>query len=117
MTHIDEIPPKLFGTLLTRPLADAGIFGDLSILHEHLPARTRLPTIHHRCTAEFVFCVSGEMTAYLDGRRHRIRAGGVIHIPAGVRHQFVTSSRACGAISIFCPSLTIGPGADIYAEP
>lgn len=113
VSRLGSIPRKMFGPLITRSIDEAGLFGDISILHEHMPPYTRLPTIHHRRTAELVFCVSGKMTAYLDGRRYRVRAGGIILIPPGVRHQFVTAASECAAISIFSPSLTIGPGADI----
>lgn len=116
-THVKRIRGSYFGNLVTRALDDGGLFGDLSILHEHLPPRTRLPEIHHRRTSEFVYCVSGSMTAYLGGRKHRITAGSVLVIPRGVRHRFVTSSRACEAISLFSPALTIGPGADIHSAP
>jgi quercetin dioxygenase-like cupin family protein len=90
------------------------MMGDVSIIHEHLPPHTRLPQVYHRRTAEFVYCVAGEMTAYLDGRKHLIRAGGVIQIPPGVRHKFVTAGRSCRAVSIFRPTLRVGPDADIH---
>ncbi|NNN04747.1 MAG: cupin domain-containing protein [Elusimicrobia bacterium] len=86
----------------------------MSILHEHLPARTSLPRIHHERTAEFVYCLSGTMTATLDKRKHRIRAGDMLLIPKGVRHQFTTHSKACDALSIFVPALTINKSADIH---
>jgi mannose-6-phosphate isomerase-like protein (cupin superfamily) len=115
-THVKRIRGSRFGDLVTRALQDGGLFGDVSILHEHLPPRTKLPKIHHRRTAEFVFCVAGSMTAYLGRRKHLVTAGSVLLIPQGVRHQFVTDSRSCEAISLFSPALTIGPGADIHIE-
>ncbi|MBI2385359.1 MAG: cupin domain-containing protein [Elusimicrobia bacterium] len=106
-----------FGNLVTRTLEDGGLFGDVSILHEHLPPRTELPKIHHRRTAEFVYCTAGSMTAYLGRRKYRVTAGSVLLIPRGVRHRFVTGSSSCEAISLFSPALAIGPGADIHIEP
>ena len=116
VTHLNRIRGNRFGKLVTRPLEDGGLLGDISILHEHLPPRTRLPRIHHRRTAEFIYCTSGAMTARLGDRSYRIRAGSVILIPPGVRHQFITASSSCDAISIFNPALFIEPGADIESE-
>lgn len=116
-THVKRIRGSRFGNLVTRALADGGLFGDVSILHEHLPPGTKLPKIHHRRTAEFVYCVSGSMTAILGRRKHHVTAGSVLLIPRGVRHQFVTGTRSCEALSLFSPALTIGPGADIHIEP
>lgn len=117
VTHVKEVRGSGFGKLVTRALEDGGLFGDVSILHEHLPPRTTLPKIHHRRTAEFVFCVSGAMTALLGRRKYRVTAGSVLLIPRGVRHQFSTGSRSCEAVSLFSPALAIGPGADIHIEP
>lgn len=116
-THVKRIRGSGFGKLVTRGLEDGGLLGDVSILHEHLPPRTTLPKIHHRRTAEFVYCVSGAMTALLGRRIYRITAGSVLLIPPGVRHQFSTGAGSCEAISIFSPALRIGPGADIHTEP
>lgn len=116
-THVKRIRGAGFGKLVTRDLEDGGLLGDVSILHEHLPPRTTLPKIHHRRTAEFVFCVSGSMTALLGRREYRITAGSVLLIPRGVRHRFATGASPCEAISIFSPALRIGPGADIHTEP
>ena len=116
VTHLSRIRGKRFNALLLRRLEDGGLLGDISIIHEHLPPRTELPTVHHRHTAEFVFCVSGDLTAVLGKRRHRVRAGSVILIPAGVRHKFMTGARPCDSISIFSPALGLSPGADIHTE-
>lgn len=116
-THVKRIRGARFGDLVTRALEDGGLFGDVSILHEHLPPRTTLPKIHHRRTAEFVYCVAGSMTAYLGRRKCRVTAGSVLLIPRGVSHRFSTGGSACEAISLFSPALTIGPGADIHVEP
>lgn len=117
VTHVRKIRGSGFGKLKTRALEDGGLFGDVSILHEHLPPRTTLPKIHHRRTSEFVFCVAGSMTALLGRRKYRVTAGGVLLIPPGVRHQFSTGASACEAVSLFSPALKIGPGADIHIEP
>ena len=116
VTHVKSLRGEHFGTLVTKAIADGGLFGDVSILHEHLPPRTKLPRIHHLRTAELVYCVAGAMNAILGRRLYRVSAGSVLVIPRGVRHQFVTNSRACEAISIFSPALKIGPGADIHIE-
>ncbi|MDP3543904.1 MAG: cupin domain-containing protein [Elusimicrobiota bacterium] len=114
VTHVNRIRGSRFGKLVTRALEDGGLLGDVSILHEHLPPRTTLPEIHHRRTSEFVYCVSGSMSALLGGRKYRMAAGSVLLIPRGVRHQFSTGAVSCEAISIFSPALKIGPGADIH---
>jgi len=116
VTHIDRLTGGEFGALRNRRLKDGGLLGDVSIIHESLPANTQLPRIHHRHTAEFVYCTSGSMSALLGRRKYRIRAGSVLLIPAGVKHQFSTDSESCEAISIFSPALDIAPGADIHKD-
>lgn len=109
-----KLPAELFGALSVRRLPDGGLLGDISILHEQLPPRTRLPAVHHKRTAEFVYCVSGAMTAVLGEKRLRVREGSVLLIPPGVRHTFITGARPCACLSIFSPALDVGPGADIH---
>jgi mannose-6-phosphate isomerase-like protein (cupin superfamily) len=113
---LSRIGGKRFNGLVLRRLEDGGLLGDVSILHEHLPPRTELPTVYHRETAEFVFCVSGVLTAVLGNRKYRVRAGSVILIPAGVRHKFATGARPCDSISVFKPALELSPGADVHTE-
>lgn len=117
VTHLRRIKGTRFGPLVTRAMPDGGLLGDVSILHEHLPPRTTLPTVHHVRTTEFVYCTAGTMRARLDGRTYRLRAGSVIIIPPGVRHRFSTGDAACEAISVFRPALAIGPGADLHIDP
>lgn len=117
VTSVERLRARRFGPLELRRLPDLGAFGDLSVLHERLPPRTRLPRVTHRHTAELVFCVSGTMTALVGRRRCRVRAGGVILIPAGVAHTFSTGALACDCLSIFSPALDAVPGADIHTAP
>lgn len=114
---VESLAPKRFGPLELRRLPDRGLLGDVSVLHERLPPGTRLPKVHHRRTAELVYCVSGAMTAVLDDERRDVRAGDVILIPPGVRHAFITGASACDCLSIFSPALDAVEGADIHAEP
>lgn len=115
LRHVSRVVPARMGPLRMRGL-DRGLLGDFSVIHEHLPPRTALPTIHHRNTAELVYCTAGAMTAYLDGRPRKVRAGTVILIPPGVRHRFVTGARACEALSLFSPALSVAPGGDIHLD-
>lgn len=117
VTSVGRIAPRRFGPLELRRLPDLGRLGDVSVLHERLPPRTRLPKVHHKSTAELVYCISGSMTAVLGRARRRVRAGGVILIPAGVRHTFITGASSCDCLSVFGPALDAVPGADIHAEP
>jgi len=111
---VDRLPARLFGALRVCRLPDGGLLGDISIMHEHLPPRTRLPAVHHKRTTEFVYCVSGAMTAVLGEKRRRVRAGAVLLIPPGVRHTFITGARPCDCLSVFSPALEVVPGADIH---
>lgn len=77
----------------------------VSLLHEALPPFSSTPALYHRFTSEFVFVLKGSATAYLDGRRMRLRAGDMFEIPPGVRHQFVTRRGGVSALSLFSPPL------------
>lgn len=114
---MERLPARRFGPLELRRLPDRGLLGNVSVLHERLPPGTRLPKVHHRRTAELVYCVSGSMTAVVGRTRRRVRAGGVILIPPGVRHTFITSASPCDCLSVFGPALDAVPGADIHTEP
>lgn len=117
VSRLERLPARRFGRLVTRALGGGPSLGGISILHERLPARTALPTVTHRRTTEWVYCTEGRMTAVLGGRRYALRAGAVVLIPPGVPHKFVTAGRACSALSIFHPALSVGPGADIHTSP
>ena len=117
VSSIERLPARRIGPLELRRLPDGGLLGNVSVLHERLPPRTRLPKVHHRRTAELVYCVSGSMTAVLGSSRRRVRAGGVILIPAGIRHTFITGESSCDCLSVFGPALDAVPGADIHMEP
>jgi len=117
VAHLSRLRSQRFGAVRLRPLPDGGLLGDASVIHEHLPPESRLPEVHHRRTAELVYCISGTMIAYLDGKKRRVRPGGVLLIPPGVRHRFVTGKNACTSLSVFAPALHLAPGADVHAEP
>lgn len=117
VSRLERLPARRFGRLVTRALGGGSALGGISILHERLQARTALPTVTHRHTTEWVYCIEGRMTAYLGGRRFALRAGAVVLIPPGVPHKFVTAGGGCSAISVFHPALSVGPGADIHASP
>lgn len=108
---------KRFGGLVTRELHGAAVVGDASMLYEELPPWTRLPEIRHAGTGEWILVLEGSMTAYLEGKARRVRAGAVIAIPPGAAHRFVTRASSCKALSVFSPALRIGPGADIISTP
>lgn len=116
VSSIRETKADRFGDLITRSLPGADVLGNASLLFEHLPKNTRLPEISHGHTGEWILVLKGSMTAFLNGVPNKVRAGAIIAIPPGVRHRFVTSRVACEAISIFAPSLRIGPEADIVSR-
>lgn len=114
--RIRDLAARRAGRLVTRELPVGRLFGDASVLFERLPPGSTLPTIHHRRTAELVICLKGSMTAVLDGKPVRVRAGDYILIPPGSPHQFRTGRAACEAMSLFSPALSIAAGADIVAD-
>jgi quercetin dioxygenase-like cupin family protein len=63
-----------------------------SVLHESPTAVSRImrlapgaqiPEHHHPAHDESFFVHQGTVTAVLNGREHTVRAGGLVHIPAG----------------------------------
>jgi len=116
--HLRKIGSKrLFGKLTLKLLAQAGACGDTTVLYERLGPAARLPNVYHSKTSEWLYCLSGSMSAIVDGRRHRLSAGSMLFLPPGVRHRFVTAKRACEALSIFSPALDLGRGGDVHVEP
>lgn len=116
-THLRRLPLERFRRLLIRNIPAKPFLGDVSLIHLRLPARARLPNIHHRRTEELVYVLAGAMSGVLGGRRFRLRAGSLIYIPRGVWHQFETGTSPCEALAVFHPALSIGRRADIHGEP
>jgi quercetin dioxygenase-like cupin family protein len=63
-----------------------------SVLHEsptsvsrimRLAPGAQIPEHHHPAHDESFFVHQGTVTAVLNGREHTVRAGGLVHIPAG----------------------------------
>lgn len=105
ITALMRMEVHRFGEMSTRllsvPVREFGV----SVLHESLPSLCDTPAILHKRTAEFVFVLSGQADAYLDGRHFRIRKGDMFQIPAGVGHRFKAGKNGVTALSLFCPPL------------
>lgn len=104
----------MFGRLTLKLLVGAGVLGDVNVLHERMGPWTRLPYVYHLKTAEWLFCLNGSMSAIVDGRKHRLRAGSVLFLPPGARHRFMTQGRSSEALSIFSPALSLAKGSDVH---
>ncbi|MGG5820724.1 cupin domain-containing protein [Falsiroseomonas sp. HW251] len=53
-----------------------------------VPADAKVPAPHyHESVDEAVYGLSGTMTTTVDGTRHEVRAGDVVHIPRGAVHH------------------------------
>lgn len=117
VTQVRRLPLDRFRRLLIRDIPAKPFLGDISLIHLRLPARTRLPNIHHRRTTELVYVLEGAMAGVLGGRRFRLRAGSLVYIPRGVWHKFETGPSPCSALAVFHPALSIGRRADIHGEP
>lgn len=108
---------KIFGKLLIKELAPRGLLGDVSVVYEKMLPNLSLPTVHHKKTTEFVYCLSGRATAYLDGKAYPMRPGTLVLIPPGARHRFVTGAHPCESLSIFQPALMLADSRpDIHTE-
>src|SRR2546423_3137480 len=49
----------------------------------------RISEHYHPYSEEFIYVVSGELDAQLDGKSHRVRARQALLIPINVRHRLV----------------------------
>jgi mannose-6-phosphate isomerase-like protein (cupin superfamily) len=109
---------KIFGKLLIKEIAPRGLLGDVSVVYEKMLPNLSLPTVYHKKTTEFVYCLSGRATAYLAGKAYPMRPGTLLLIPPGARHRFVTRSHPCESLSIFQPALMLADRRpDIHTEP
>ncbi|MBI4248852.1 MAG: cupin domain-containing protein [Elusimicrobia bacterium] len=105
--NLSQIKAFRFGALKIRFLSGDKPFGKTSILHEQLGPSCRVPDLYHKKTDELVILLKGRLTARLNGKPFALRAGDVLFLPAGTRHQFVTGSKAAEALSIFTPCMTL----------
>lgn len=108
---------RIFGKLILKELAPRWALKDVSVIYEKMPPRLALPTVYHKKTTEFVYCLSGRATAYLAGKAYPMRPGTLLSIPPGARHRFVTKSKPCESLSIFRPALRLSDRRpDIHTE-
>lgn len=96
---------RRFGPLTLRFLTGKASFGGVSVVHERLPPRCRVPELYHRRTDELVLMLEGRVTATLNGRRKAVAKGDVLYLPAGTRHRFVAGPLGALALSLFSPPM------------
>lgn len=66
--------------------------------------RTPGRTAHrHPQSEEIVFVEAGEGEVWIDGSTHRVRAGDVVHIPAGAAHATVPDEGSAMRLVCFFP--------------
>lgn len=114
---VRDLPPRRFKGLSFRTLVDGNFLRQFSMYHMTLPKGRALPNVHHRRTEELIYCLDGSMTATVAGRTRRLKQGDLVYIPKGVWHKFETSDRACEALALFGPALSLDASADIHGEP
>jgi quercetin dioxygenase-like cupin family protein len=65
--------------------------------HKYLP-------VHSHPHEQMLIILKGEMDAIRDGKRYRLHAGEVLHVPGGVPHGAQTLDSPCEALEVFAPS-------------
>ncbi len=63
----------------------------------------------HPYSEEFLYCVSGEVVATLDGDQRTLPAESAVHIPIGVRHRIVNDGVEPAFLVFLCGPLAPRP--------
>ncbi len=105
LARLARVPVTRFGSLAMRQLPLPRKKFGVSVLHESLPARSRIQSIVHDRTEEFVFVLRGRALARLGTGTFSLRQGDCLHIAAGVSHAFETQAEGVVALSFFSPAL------------
>ena len=63
----------------------------------------------HPYSEEFLYCVSGEVVATLDGEQRRLPGESALHIPIGVRHRIVNDGVEPAQLVFVCGPLAPRP--------
>jgi quercetin dioxygenase-like cupin family protein len=79
------------------------------------------PNHYHKAAQATLMIVEGTGYVILDGKRHEISAGDVVHIPPGVAHEFFVAREGerFAYVSITEPDVVLDPGKHIdwYTVP
>jgi len=104
--HIQHLKKKAFAKLLLTPIPLTIPFADVSVVHEHLPPKSELPSVMHNVTSELVYCLSGTLFLTMGKKRYTLKKGSVVTIPPKTWHAFITKKTQSEALSIFYPALS-----------
>jgi quercetin dioxygenase-like cupin family protein len=118
VSHVENQRRNTFGNLVIRSLLGGCTPNEFNVFHAKLLQGTRAPLVRHRRTSEFVYCLKGAFTAHLNGKRHGLREGALIWIPAGMWHLFEAQSEDAEALAIFTPRLDLrnNPDVEVHAR-
>jgi quercetin dioxygenase-like cupin family protein len=79
------------------------------------------PNHYHKESQATIMIVEGSGYVILDGERHDISAGDMVHIPPGVTHEFFVGveGERLGYVSVTQPDVLLEPGRSIdwYTVP
>lgn len=96
----------LAGIVMKRLLSGAQTAGQFCLFENRSGGNTRTPIHVHAKDDETLYIIEGELTALIDGRSTRLRAGESVFLQRGVPHQLVnTSGNPCRYILIGTPAL------------
>jgi quercetin dioxygenase-like cupin family protein len=85
--------------------------GRYAIFHVSFTEGSDFPNHYHKGSQATILIVEGTGYVILDGERHEISAGDVVHIPPGVAHEFFVA-RGCprfGYVSVTEPDIVLDP--------
>lgn len=68
-----------------------------------IPAGEEIGEETHEGIDQVLAFVAGEGEAVIEGERHQVRAGSVVVVPAGTRHNFVAGNSALKLYTIYTP--------------
>ncbi len=83
------------------PLDGVGAASSVRIVRLH---RTKGRRAHvHPRSEEIMYVIAGTATVWIDGVRERVRAGDVVHVPAGAAHATVPDADTDVELVCFFP--------------
>ncbi len=86
--------------------------GRYAVFHVSFSAGSDFPNHYHERSQATILIVEGSGHVILDGVRHEIGTGDVVHIPPGVAHEFFVAKdgQRLAYVSVTEPDIVLRPG-------
>ncbi len=104
----EDIGKRYSSQLSMFPLNNTGKAAKLaSIMKVRIDANKEVPAIYHNKTHEFIYILTGSVTAKLNNDNIFLESGDLLYLPPKIWHSFHASKLGVSALSIYLPKINM----------